>query len=55
MTLKCDHCDEPAVVFAPGTEEQRDLFLLVRGVPTRAWCLACAKRAGWPFPESRAA
>jgi hypothetical protein len=37
--MTCDHCSEPAVVFAPGTEEIRELFLIVREQPVHCWCL----------------
>jgi len=35
----CDHCQEPAMACAPGTEAIHDLFLLRRGQPLRCWCL----------------
>ena len=38
---RCDHCSEPAAVVAPGTVEERNLFLLVREKPMRCWCLRC--------------
>jgi len=46
---RCIQCPEPAVVFVPGTEEVRDIFLLVAGTPDRQYCLHCAKEAGWPW------
>ena len=57
---RCDHCPAEAVVILPGTEpiylfapiRSVDCNLLVRGEPARAWCLACAKRAGWPWLAS---
>jgi len=39
MTRLCDRCAEPAVVFEPGSEAIRDLFLLKRDVPMRCWCI----------------
>jgi len=50
--MKCEHCTEAAVVFVPGTDEIRELFLLVRGVAERRWCLSCARQAGWPWIRS---
>jgi len=47
--MTCDGCTELAVVFVPGTEETRQMFLLVRGVPERRFCLNCARQAGWPW------
>lgn len=38
---RCDHCSEPAAVVAPGTVEERNLFLLLREKPMRCWCLRC--------------
>ena len=50
--MRCDLCPAEAVVFAPGSEPVHELFLLAREVPLRAWCLACAKAAGWPWLRS---
>lgn len=43
--MTCDLCPAEAVAFVPGTEEIRDLFLLRRGEPMRAFCLACWVKA----------
>lgn len=49
----CDACNAPAVVFLPGSQEVRELFLLQPGVPMRAWCLLCwAKTFGGPQTRS---
>ena len=46
--MTCDACPEPAVVFLPGSAEQRHgLILLARGVPLRAFCRPCAIARGW--------
>lgn len=50
--MRCDLCPAMAVVFAPGSEPVHELFLLQREVPMRAWCLECAKAAGWPWLRS---
>lgn len=42
--MTCDLCPAEAVVFAPGSEPVRDLFLLDAGEPLHCWCLAC-----WPY------
>lgn len=44
-SLRCDACgtpEEPAS--APETALR---FVIARETPTRAWCLACARRFGW--------
>jgi hypothetical protein len=52
MTMTCDQCPEPAVVFVPGDAgESCDMFLL-RGIPLRCLCLAHATAAGWPWITS---
>ena len=41
MTLTCDQCARPAMAWQPGTAEVRELFLLQREEPVRAWCWMC--------------
>lgn len=41
LVRQCDHCELPAVIVEPGSDEVRDLFLLARGVPPRCWCREC--------------
>jgi hypothetical protein len=43
--IRCELCGEPAVAVAPGGESLVVAGVLVaRGVPLRAWCMACLKR-----------
>lgn len=45
--LRCSCCGSPDVVLIdPGDEEVRDLFLLKRGRPVTARCMAC-----WPVVQ----
>lgn len=53
MSLVCDSCSAPAVVVSPGSAEIRDLFLIVREVPMRRYCLACWSRL-WRRAEAAA-
>lgn len=54
-TLRCDGCGTPEVVATPkvvaleaGSAPETALrFVIAREAPTRAWCLACARRLGW--------
>lgn len=40
--LRCITCNSAEIVCVdPGAEETRELFLLARGRPVRAWCLEC--------------
>ena len=51
---QCDHCQAEASVIVPGSEPVHELFLLARGERQRAWCLDCARQAGWPWLRSEA-
>lgn len=41
MSFRCDTCDAPAFAVAPGSEEVRNLFLLLAEKPLRCWCFDC--------------
>ncbi len=51
MTLPACSCGAPAGVFSPGADAERAEIgiLLAPSVPDRAWCMACAREAGWPW------
>ena len=45
LRFRCEACDQPAVAVAPGSEELVVAGIVVaRGVPLRAWCMACLQR-----------
>ena len=47
--LRCDKCGTKEIVcIAPGEDEVRDLFLLVKPTPPRALCMEC-----WPVAAQR--
>lgn len=46
--LRCACGSDQVVAIDPGDEEVRDLFLLRRGRPVTAYCLAC-----WPYLKSQ--
>lgn len=52
LSYRCETCAAPAVVVAPGRDEIRELFLLVRAEPRRCWCWRCWCERYLPKQES---